>query len=532
MNISKITHKGEERFIVQFSYNEELIRKIKQINNAQWSKTLKAWHVPYNEETLEQLKTIFPEIENNNKKTETNNIQPIIIQEEKKEKITIEITEKKIYLKIPQNDIDIQFIRSFKYAQWSKTLYCWIIPNYHNNIELIKNYFDDRITKITTNNEYKIIRDNKEYQTINDNDILIIRNRTKRIKLIFRYNNAIREYISTIPYNQWNKDEKWWSIPYTENYLDKIKQLAKEQNLNIIIKNEHDEIETFRISASNTPNYQKCPDEYILKLIELRYSENTQKTYKSMFEEFINYYNELDINDIDEQMIMNFMRYLVIKRKVSTSYQNQSINAIKFYYERVIKGNRKIYLVDRPREEKTLPNVLSEKEISDIFKVTTNLKHKAILMTIYSAGLRISEAIALKIKDIDSQRMQIRVDQSKGKKDRYTLLSTKNLTVLRSYFEAYKPKEYLFEGPNGGKYSERSIQAILKASVKKAKIKKRITVHTLRHSFATHLLENGTDLRYIQSLLGHENSKTTEIYTHITTKGFDKIKSPLDNLDI
>ena len=153
-------------------------------------------------------------------------------------------------------------------------------------------------------------------------------------------------------------------------------------------------------------------------------------------------------------------------------------------------------------------------------------------MTIYSGGLRIGEAINLKIKDIDSQRMQIRVEQGKGKKDRYTLLGKKTLEILRKYVTEYKPKMWLFEGASGMLYSYKSIQMILKKAVEKAEIKKHVTVHTLRHSFATHLLESGTDLRYIQSLLGHSNSKTTEIYTHITTKGFNQIKSPLDNLEI
>lgn len=231
-------------------------------------------------------------------------------------------------------------------------------------------------------------------------------------------------------------------------------------------------------------------------------------------------------------MIIDFLRYLVTERHVSTSYQNQSINSIKFYYEKVMRGQRKVYLIDRPREETYLPEVLSEQEISDILNATENLKHKAILMTIYSAGLRISEAINLKVKDIDSQRMQIRVEQAKGKKDRYTLLGTKTLEILRKYFLEYKPKIWLFEGAKGEQYAPRTIQEILKKSVAKTQIKKRVTVHTLRHSFATHLLEAGTYLRYIQSLLGHANSKTTEIYTHITTKGFDQIKSPLDRLEI
>jgi integrase/recombinase XerD len=170
--------------------------------------------------------------------------------------------------------------------------------------------------------------------------------------------------------------------------------------------------------------------------------------------------------------------------------------------------------------------------VQSILKIPTNLKHRAILITIYSAGLRVSETINLKVNDIDSTRMQIRVEQAKGKKDRYTLLSPKTLDILRLYFLEYKPKIWLFEGPSGQPYSDRSVQSILKDAVKKAGILKRVTVHTLRHSFATHLLESGTDLRYIQSLLGHESSRTTEIYTHITTRGFDQIKSPLDSLNI
>jgi site-specific recombinase XerD len=193
-------------------------------------------------------------------------------------------------------------------------------------------------------------------------------------------------------------------------------------------------------------------------------------------------------------------------------------------------GQRKVYLVDRPRSEKKLPIVLSEQEIGDLFRATENIKHTAILMLAYSAGLRLSELINVKIKDIDSNRMQIRIAQAKGKKDRYSLLSVKLLEVLRIYVKEYKPKEWLFEGINGGVYSARSIQLVMAESIAKAGITKKAGVHSLRHSFATHLLENGTDLRYIQNLLGHESSKTTEVYTHITTKGFDQIKSPLDKL--
>jgi integrase/recombinase XerD len=175
-----------------------------------------------------------------------------------------------------------------------------------------------------------------------------------------------------------------------------------------------------------------------------------------------------------------------------------------------------------------LPNVLSKEEVLKIIDSTENIKHKTLLALIYSAGLRISEALSMKPKDIDSVRMLIHVKNAKGKKDRYTLLSEKVLTLLREYYLVYKPKEFLFEGQFGGMYSSRSAQIILKHAAKKALIKKTITLHTLRHSFATHLLESGTDLRYIQELLGHSSPKTTMIYTHVSNNSLKKIKNPFD----
>ena len=297
-------------------------------------------------------------------------------------------------------------------------------------------------------------------------------------------------------------------------------------------ESQRDEDRVRRITRSDLPGYRSCPPDYIAKLKELRYSPHTIRTYPSLFEEFINHFPGQVIDDISELQIIEFLQFLVIRRKVSTSYQNQSINAIKFYYERILGGERKIYLVERPRRERTLPVVLNEAEVAKLLSSVENMKHKALLMTIYSGGLRLSEVINLQLKDIDSQRMQILLRQAKGRKDRYTLLSKKLLPVLRVYVAEYKPRKWLFEGLRGTQYTESSVQAIVKHASLKAGLTKRVTPHTLRHSFATHLLENGTDLRYIQALLGHESTKTTEIYTHITTKGFDQIENPLDKLSV
>ncbi len=354
----------------------------------------------------------------------------------------------------------------------------------------------------------------------------------RTLRLYFSYNQTITGKLKKIPICSWNPVRKCWEVPFSEKYLAEIKRIASLHELQFLYHEENKLKLQPRKSKKEHRHYRNCPQSYVDKLKELRYSNNTIKVYTDLFGEFINYYEEVEIRNISESMIVDFLQYLVNERNVSTSYQNQSINAIKFYYEKVLRGPRKVYQIDRPRKEKLLPEVLSTEEVAAILKSINNLKHKAIIMTIYSAGLRISELTNLRIKDIDSKRMQIRVEQGKGKKDRYTLLGNKTLETLRIYVKEYKPREWLFEGANGGQYSTRSVQNILKNALKKVGISKNISVHSLRHSFATHLLESGTDLRYIQELLGHASSKTTEIYTHITTKGFDQIKNPLDNLDI
>jgi len=444
--------------------------------------------------------------------------------------ITIEVVGKRLFVQLPKNAADIQYIRSFTYAYWDKGTFRWVVPNYKRNLELLKSFFGDRLNAVVFAPP-AIVSPASDNRAIKPDTLLAIKKPSGRLCLLCPRNPEVESLIHSFPYYQWDSHHKWWSIPYHESYLEQLKTLVLRIGWSFMFEEETKPLErTKRLTASDVPDYRVCPDAFLLKMKELRYSEHTVVSYKSCFEEFINYYRNYDVSQIDETMIIDFLRYLVIERKVSIAYQNQSINAIKFYYERVLGGQRKVYRIDRPQADKLLPVVLSEEEVTALLNVTPNLKHKAILMTIYSAGLRVGEAVRLYLSDIDSKRMQIRVVQSKGRKDRYTLLSKKTLEVLRAYFVAYHPKHWLFEGPDGGPYSDRSIQSIMRSSVKRAGIIKAATVHTLRHSFATHLLEQGVDIRYIQSLLGHASTTTTEIYTHVTTKGFDQIISPLDRL--
>jgi integrase/recombinase XerD len=274
-----------------------------------------------------------------------------------------------------------------------------------------------------------------------------------------------------------------------------------------------------------------CPPEYLALLETKRYSLNTARMYTCLFSEFMNFFKGKPLNDINENEIKKYI-HGIVKQGKSLSHQNQVINAIKFYYEQVLDMPQRFYEIDRPRKERKLPSVLSEEEISKVISITTNLKHKAILVTIYSCGLRLSELLNIKLTDIQSDRRLLLIRDAKGNKDRNTILSDTTLALLRKYYLAFKPKEYLFEGQNGGRYSSKSVQSIVKHALKAANIKRPASTHTLRHSFATHLLENGTDLRYIQTLLGHSSPKTTEIYAHVSTKGLKDIVSPIEKLKI
>lgn len=542
MEAIAVIHNNMSRIKVMFPYNRAMADKLRQIHDARWSKTMKAWHIPDNEQSIGHLKSLFPEV---HVKTRAGAVEATSKPETKKQDqaaakttnsktggVSVTVSGRRIILKLSKNQADTQFILSLRYARWDKQQFCWIVPNYPGNLDLIKDHFKERITEILIFDEYPSTETGSAPRKIAADQLLLIRTKRGRLKVIFGFNKALTVAIKKIPYSTWNAQNKWWSVPYSETIVNQIRLLAREERLTLHYEEEKEETSrASRITPFDIPNYRPCPETYVLKLRELRYSEYTIKNYRGLFEEFINYYHKYDIDTIDEKMITAYMRYLVIERKISSSYQNQAINAIKFYYEHVLGGSRKIYTVERPRTEKTLPVVLNEYEVSELIKCTHNLKHRAILMLAYSAGLRLGELINLKISDIDSKRMQIRIGQAKGKKDRYTLLSDRMLTTLRAYFMEYKPAVWLFEGATGGQYSGRSIQQIIRDSAKKAGIKKRISIHTLRHTFATHLLESGTDLRYIQSLLGHSSSKTTEVYTHVTTKGFDQIKSPLDRLE-
>lgn len=282
-----------------------------------------------------------------------------------------------------------------------------------------------------------------------------------------------------------------------------------------------------KIAAINQPALQR-----FIETLQLKgYSPNTISTYRNEFAQLLYILKDkMVVDDLDSERLRGYFLYCINTLKLSENTLHSRINAIKFYFEQVLRREKFFFEIPRPKKPSILPKVINAQDIKKIFEVTTNLKHNTMLKLCYGMGLRVSEIVNLKITDIDSKNMQVFIESGKGKKDRYVNLPLSILEQLRIYFLEYKPKKYLFEGQHGDMYSTRSAQQVFKDALKKAKINKDVGIHGLRHSFATHLLEAGTDVTFIQQLLGHNDLKTTLRYIHVSKKTLKNIKSPLDSM--
>lgn len=273
------------------------------------------------------------------------------------------------------------------------------------------------------------------------------------------------------------------------------------------------------------------PTAYRNQLIRLRYSNNTIRTYCHMLAWFLGYCDLPEEQEPQKEDVIQFLDYLVQERHVAASTQNQAINAIKFYFERVLNRPEEHYDIQRPKKERRLPKVLTEVMVKQLLTHTKNLKHRLIISYLYGSGLRSGELLNVKVRDVVLDNRQLFIRGGKGKKDRVTILSEQQYALTKAYIEEYKPKYHLIEGANGKAYSRTSLQKVFTKALERAKLPTYYRPHDLRHSFATHLIERGTNLRYVQELLGHESSKTTEIYTHVAKDKLQAIKSPLDDID-
>ncbi len=350
------------------------------------------------------------------------------------------------------------------------------------------------------------------------------------------YNQRLNELFRQYPSSKWFKEAKVHiigasqsSIDHLRNYFDGIATIDTSK---LLAKS----LDQPKLKAPILPalatSYRVPMESYVNYMRSIRYSENTIRSYVECLELFFRFHRDKKIDELAFKEFQDFNVHYILKYNYSVSFQNQLINALKLFYENHDGSSFAVHEIVRPFSPKTLPVILSLKEVERIINHTINLKHRTMIAVIYSCGLRRGELIHLHVNDIDSERMLIHIKGGKGKKDRMVPLSEKTLLILRNYARAYKPKDLIFTGANGGLYSGSSLQSVFKNAKLKAKITKPATLHTLRHSYATHLLEAGVNLRYIQEILGHSSPKTTEIYTHVRSEDYKKIISPIDQLNI
>lgn len=374
----------------------------------------------------------------------------------------------------------------------------------------------------------------------------------QRIKLLFDFNSKLNSRVQKFGGARWSRTLKCWYIACTQEDVNRLQEAVaglaalnsnelRKELAALKMKTSKADLDAVRqdskihhlkkqyrplpgISEENRTALAAMTDLIALKA----YSASTAKTYKNEFGIFLQSIKNRSAQSITPDELKRYLLHCLNTLKLTENTVHSRLNALKFYYEQVLKQDKFFFEIPRPKKPKKLPKVISEEKILEGLLEMDNLKHKTILLLAYSAGMRVSEVVNIKINDIDSDRMQININGAKGKKDRVVTLSSSLLPVLRAYYEQYRPKTWLFEGQFAEQYSTRSAQEVFKQAFKKLNLPAQCSFHSLRHSFATHLLDNGTDITYIQRLLGHNDIKTTLRYTQITKKDMTKVESPLD----
>lgn len=345
-------------------------------------------------------------------------------------------------------------------------------------------------------------------------------------ELSFTYDREIHEIVKALPAREYHRNTKTWTVPVKRLGLDAL--LKRLGNLSIILS-----ASTLRYKEQFLPRrHREHYEAFAAYLNWKNYARNTQQTYLAMLRKFLRFHRDQELQALKMPEINRYLFEEFNREKVSWSTQRQMVSALKLFYRHSFSEGIDPEFLEYAQKERILPKVFSKEEVAQIIRRQGNLKHRALLALQYGCGLRVSELLALKLEDLSFSRSTLTVRRSKGHKDRRLPLSDGLKKLIAQYYRANKPKHYLFENPKGGPYSASSVNAILKRTCKAMGMERQVFSHMLRHSYATHLLESGTDLRYVQELLGHNSSRTTEIYTFVSTKALLGIKSPFDDLGL
>lgn len=373
-------------------------------------------------------------------------------------------------------------------------------------------------------------------------------NEKEVVQILFNRNEELTSLLRSATHMRWSKTMNCWYLPFYKNIIQDLFVLGKNNYYldysefdEVPVKNSVVEAKTeTKENPHHAATYLQDLNEVGCEKVEKfkfwlqskRYSNHTVDIYCDSLKTFLRYFSHKAISDISNDDLIAFNNGYILANHFSASYQNQVVNAVKLFFNKVENSRMHIESIERPKKAFKLPEILSLHEVELMLNSLDNIKHKTMLALIYSGGLRRSELLNLEIRDVDSTRMLIHIRSAKGNRDRIVPLSSTALDLLRQYYIAYKPKLYLFEGQKGEKYTETSLQEVFHKAKNLANINKNVSLHTLRHSYATHLLEGGTNLRYIQDLLGHKSPRTTQIYTHVSVDGIGRVTSPLEKLSL
>lgn len=557
--ISPFQFESQQRIAIKNSnFDPDFPQKMKRISGSRWSSADRIWHIPYEVSAWKSLQAVFqgvkisktqlpeklatvPAADSQFSKSEAEDFLTAHFSENQKERV---------FLKIPVHRKDWQsFVKTVSGHFWHRADKVWSVPRNPKTSRQFSDFFGEKL---------RIDRENKielmdlapaelvwraSLQAAKRDKITVLQHLNSSDWACLRVPAAmIQTHLATIKNirgRRWNERELVWEVPLTKitcRFLEKYLPNLVEWTFPIPA----DFPEKLEVQAGDFQGIEKKIQaaKYELAVTKLeeammvkRYSHRTVKLYKYCLRQFILFYNDLKPSQLTRAQIDAFLLHLVRDKKVSESHQNVYECAIKLFYCEVLQQEEKVRGLVHIKKAQKLPQVLTESEVSKLLNACDNDKHKCVLMLIYSGGLRLGEVTNLRLCDLQAENNRIFVRNAKGMKDRCTILSPMVWEKLKAYIEKYQPVDWLFEGYSGDKYADRSVQHIFQDAKLKSGINPLATCHTLRHSFATHLLEKGVDLRYIQELLGHASSKTTEIYTHITKTGWEKVKSPIDTLN-
>lgn len=567
ITIEPITHRGEKRWALNFKYEKNLVAKVKQIPGRRWSETLKCWHLPIEPEVAEALTTISPDL---NLTPEANFRTGLSSNAPDNTDIPFSSTAAKgrpghkvdirpkikpdhialrggyLAVKLAYQREEVDFLRSLESAYWHKTEGCWVMKASEGNLLALQERYEyweqsdyEKLEQIITTPADSSLTAPFTLGRELYARVVLLPEIEGWLKVNFPYRVDTLAAVKRIAGRRFSKAQGGWLIP---DDIQLVKELAGYfSDVGIAFYYQGVKIEV-GLDKRDWSTRQKhllkdleTEQENILRtytdlLIGMRYSWNTIKTYTACFKRYLEHLGEEGLADRNRKEIQNYCNDLA-KSDIALSTLNQHINAIKFYYEKVLNQPRTVYELKRPRKNNRLPSVLSAGELRRLFATIENKKHQTMVYMAYSAGLRVSEVCQLQTRDIDLERLTIHVVNSKGSKDRMVPLSPALVALLQAYLLEYQPTIWLFEGQLPGEpYSVRSLQSIFRRAKEKAEVRKGVTFHSLRHSYATHLLESGTDVRLIQELLGHSDIKTTLKYTHVSQRTLQKVRSPFDDL--